>query len=67
MDLEADLGSDNEENDDRVKRINKDDFEENESGLDDSLDGFVDHGGPAGDEQEIEAADDAARDLFMAK
>ena len=42
--MEADLGSDNEENDDRVKNINKDDIEEDEDGLDDSLDGFVDHG-----------------------
>lgn len=67
MDLEADLGSDNEENDDRVKRINADDFEEDEAGLDDSLDGFVDHEAPAGDDQEIEAGNDAARDLFMAK
>ena len=56
MDLEADLGSDNEENDDKIKRINKDDLEEDENGLDDSLEGFVDHEEPAGDEEEIEAA-----------
>ena len=66
MDLEADLGSDNEENDDRVKRIDKDDVEEDENGLDDSLDGFVEHG-PAGDDEEIAAGDEAARDLFLAR
>ena len=66
MDLEADLGSDNEENDDKVKRINRDDYEEDENGLDDSLDGFVDHNEPAGDQEEIKAGDEAARDLFMA-
>ncbi len=53
MDLEAELGSDNEENDDRVKRINRDDLEEDENGLDDSLDGFVDNEAPAGDAEEI--------------
>ena len=67
MDLEAELGSDNEENDDRVKRINMDDLEEDEHGLDDSLDGFVDNEAPAGDAEEIKAADEAARDLFLAK
>lgn len=67
MDLEAELGSDNEENDDRVKRINKTDFEEDENGLDDSLDGFVDNEQPAGDDEEIEAANQAARDLFIAR
>ena len=67
MDLEADLGSDNEENDDKVKKINREDYEEDENGLDDSLDGFVDHEAPAGDAEEIAAGDEAARDLFMAK
>ena len=67
MDLEADLGSDNEENDDRVKRINREDVEEDENGLDDSLDGFVDHEQLVGDDEEIQAADQAARDLFLAK
>lgn len=67
MDLEAELGSDNEENDDRIKRINKTDFEEDENGLDDSLDGFVDNEQPAGDDEEIEAANQAARDLFIAR
>lgn len=57
MDLEADLGSDNEANDDRIKKINKDDFEEDEEGLDDDLDGFVDNEAPAGDAEEIEAGD----------
>ena len=67
LDIEADLGSDNEENDDKVKKINMDDEEEDENGLDDSLDGFVDHDAPAGDAEEIAAGDQAARDLFMAK
>lgn len=63
MDLEADLGSDNEENDDRVKRINREDAEENENGLDDDLDGFVTHEVPAGDAE----GEEAARDLYMSK
>ena len=67
MDLEADLGSDNEENDDRVKKINKNDVEEDEEGLDDSLDGFVDNEQPAADDQEIDAAEKAARDLYLAR
>ena len=67
MDLEADLGSDNEENDDKVKKIDKEDIEEDEYGLDDSLDGFVDHNEPAGDDEEIKAGEEAARELFMAK
>lgn len=46
MDLEADLGSDNEDNDDVVKRIDRNDAEENENDLDDSLDGFVDNEAP---------------------
>jgi len=67
LDIEADLGSDNEENDDRVKKINKDDVEEDEEGLDDSLDGFVDHDVLAGDDQEIVAGNEAARELYLAK
>ena len=67
MDLEADLGSYNEENDDKVKKIDKEDIEEDEYGLDDSLDGFVDHNEPAGDDEEIKAGEEAARELFMAK
>lgn len=41
FDEEAELGSDDEEKDDVRKVINKNDVEENEEGLDDSLDGFV--------------------------
>ena len=66
VDLEADLGSDNEENDDRVKKINKDDLEEDENDDDDSLDSFVEHG-PAGDDEEIALGNQAARDLFLAR
>ena len=50
MEEEAELGSDDEENDDYIRQINKNDDEENEDGLDDDLDGFVVHGG---DEDEI--------------
>ena len=67
MDLEADLGSDNEENDDKVKKIDRNDIEEDEHGLDDSLDGFVDNEAPAGDDEEIAAGEQAARDLFLAR
>ena len=62
MDLEADLGSDNEENDDKIKKINREDAEECENGLDEDLDGFVTHEAPVGDEE----AEAAARDLYMA-
>lgn len=55
LDTEADLGSDNEANDDKVKRIDKNDEEENEDGLDSDLEGFVDKGQLAGDDEEIEA------------
>lgn len=44
------MGSDDEEHDDIVKRINCDDEDENEEGLDDDLEGFVVHGG---DNEEI--------------
>lgn len=46
MDLEADLGSDNEDNDDVIKKIDRNDLEENENDLDDDLDGFVDNEAP---------------------
>lgn len=49
-----------------MKRINKEDFEEDEEGLDDSLDGFVEHG-PVGDDEEIAAGNEAARDLYLAR
>lgn len=41
LEVEAELGSDNELNDNAVKRINKDDAEENEDGQDADLQGFV--------------------------
>lgn len=44
FDEEAELGSDDEENDDICKKINKEDFEENEEGLDADLEEFVDNG-----------------------
>ena len=46
---EAELGSDDEEKDDDIKQINREDGEENEDGLDDDLDGFV----VRGDDEEI--------------
>jgi hypothetical protein len=50
LEEEAELGSDQEENDDVRKAINHDDEEENEDGLDKDLEGFVVH---EGDEEEI--------------
>jgi hypothetical protein len=41
FDEEAELGSDDEENDDFKKQINKNDAEENEEGMDEDLEGFV--------------------------
>ena len=38
---EAELGSDDEENDDNIKNIDRNDEEENEEGMDSDLDGFV--------------------------
>lgn len=54
LDMEAELGSDDEENDDVRKDIDRGDEEENEDGLDDDLDGFVVHGA---DNEEIGDAD----------
>jgi hypothetical protein len=49
LEQEAELGSDDEENDDNVRRIDKNDEEEDEDGLDSDLDGFV----VKGDDEEI--------------
>ena len=54
LEVEADLGSDNEENDGNIKKINKNDAEENEEGLDKDLEGFV------VDEKEVEQGDEDA-------
>ncbi len=43
FDEEAELGSDNEDNDDYMKAIDSNDEEENEEGLDENLRGFVVH------------------------
>lgn len=51
---EAELGSDDEENDDNVKRINREDDEEDEDGLDEDLKDFVVH---PGDDEDIGDAD----------
>lgn len=61
IDEEAELGSDNEENDDRRKKINKDDIEEDEDGYDTDLNGFVDH---RNDEDLIGAADEDMHEKF---
>ena len=66
LDTEAALGSDNEANDDVVKRIDKNDYEEDEEGLDSDLEGFVDNDAPAGDAEEIAEADARARELYNA-
>lgn len=59
FDEEAELGSDDEANDDNRKAIDKNDAEENEDGLDDDLDGFVDN-----DDIEIGDAEQGAHDKF---
>ena len=66
FDLEADLGSDNEAHDDRVKKIKGD--EKDESDDEDSLvdDSFIDNAVPLGDDAKIGKADAKARKLFMA-
>jgi hypothetical protein len=61
LEIEADLGSDNEDND-VVKVINRNDLEENEDGHDEDLQGFVVHG----DDQEIGGADDDMRAKYLA-
>ena len=66
LDNEAELGSDHEENDEgKAKSIDMDDIEENEEGLDSDLEGFVDKGALDGDDVEIAAGNDAAREAFM--
>jgi hypothetical protein len=64
MDEEAELGSDNEENDDRRKVINEEDEDEedDEDEMDDDLDGFVVHGA---DNEEIEEANEAMHEKHM--
>lgn len=64
LEQEAELGSDNEDHDDVRKKIKSDDDEEDESGLDSDLEGFVDNG-PLGDDEEIEEANAAARERHM--
>jgi hypothetical protein len=50
------LGSDDEEKDEKMKKIDENDLEENEDGLDSDLEGFV----VKGDEEEVGEAEDAA-------
>lgn len=58
MEEEAELGSDDEENDDVRKVINRNDAEENDEGLDSDLEGFV----VKADDEEIGDPDDAMYD-----
>jgi len=56
--VEAELGSDNEDNDDRAKNIDRNDAEEQEDGLDKDLEGFV-----VNDNREEIGGDD--KDMFQ--
>ena len=68
VDDEAELGSDNEENDDKAKSIDRNDIEEREDDdLDEDLEGFVDRGPLEGDDEEIEAGNEAAYAAFQAQ
>ena len=60
FDEEAELGSDDENNDDVKKQINKKDVEENEEGLDSDLEGFVDKG----DQELVPDAEQDALDKY---
>ncbi len=63
LDEEAELGSDNEDNDDVRKNIDRHgDEEEDEEGLDDDLNGFVVH---PGDEEEIGDADEELYEKYQ--
>ena len=59
---EAELGSDNEDKDFVRKRINKNDQEENEEGLDSDLDDFV----VKADDEEVGAEEEAAYQKYLA-
>ena len=61
FDEEAELGSDDEENDDAKKIIDKNAADENEDGLDSDLDGFV----VRGDDVEVGGADEAMHAKFL--
>jgi hypothetical protein len=61
FDEEAELGSDNENNDDARKAINKNDKDENEDDNDSDLDGFV---VKRGEDEEIGDAPDGAMEKF---
>ena len=67
LDEEAELGSDNEENDGKVKSIDMNDVEEQEKEGDDESDlsGFVDREPLQGDAAEIAAGEDAAYEAFQ--
>ena len=63
---EAELGSDNEDNDEcKAKQINMNDEEENEDGQDEDLEGFVDRAPLEGDAEQIEAGNEAAHEAYQ--
>ena len=62
FDEEAELGSENEENDDRRRVINKGDKEENEEGMDEDLADFIVHG----DEDVVGEEEEGMMSKFMA-
>lgn len=68
FDLEADLGSDDERHDDRVKKIRDgdDDAEDDEDNNDLVDDSFVDNA-PLGDDVLIAKAEKGARELYLAR
>jgi len=63
MEDEAELGSDNEENDDRRRAIKRDADEENEDGHDADLEDFVVHEND--EDREIGSGDEAMREKFI--
>jgi len=63
MEDEAELGSDNEDNDDRRKLIKRDEADENEEGHDADLEDFVVHEND--EDREIGSGDEAMREKFM--
>lgn len=64
FDDEAELGSEDEEHDNRRKEIDRDDIEENEEGLDKDLEGFIDYNMP-NDNDDIHDPNNAALQKYL--
>ena len=64
FDDEAELGSEDEDHGDRVKKIDRDDIEENEDGLDEDLEGFIDRE-IANDNDDINDPNNAALSKYL--